>query len=76
MVFFDGEEAFVDWSDTDSLYGSRHLAAKWEQEVMVCMCVCTCACACACVYALCLCVYVMRARACGACKSTCAGACV
>lgn len=32
MVFFDGEEAFVDWTETDSLYGSRHLAAKWEKE--------------------------------------------
>jgi glutaminyl-peptide cyclotransferase len=26
FIFFDGEEAFVEWSDTDSLYGSRHLA--------------------------------------------------
>lgn len=32
FVFFDGEEAFVDWSATDSIYGARHLAAKWEQE--------------------------------------------
>jgi glutaminyl-peptide cyclotransferase len=29
LVFFDGEEAVGDWSDTDSCYGSRHLAAKW-----------------------------------------------
>jgi glutaminyl-peptide cyclotransferase len=29
IVFFDGEEAVGNWSDTDSLYGSRHLAAKW-----------------------------------------------
>jgi peptidase M28-like protein len=28
LVFFDGEEALVNWSNTDSLYGSRHLAAK------------------------------------------------
>lgn len=28
LVFFDGEEAFVQWSSTDSLYGSRHLAQK------------------------------------------------
>ncbi|XP_065175797.1 glutaminyl-peptide cyclotransferase-like isoform X1 [Sycon ciliatum] len=28
LLFFDGEEAFVRWTDTDSLYGSRHLAAK------------------------------------------------
>ncbi|XP_051953311.1 glutaminyl-peptide cyclotransferase-like [Xyrauchen texanus] len=26
LVFFDGEEAFEEWSETDSLYGSRHLA--------------------------------------------------
>ncbi len=31
-VFFDGEEAFGQWSDTDSLYGSRHLADKWKSE--------------------------------------------
>ncbi|XP_067418797.1 glutaminyl-peptide cyclotransferase [Emydura macquarii macquarii] len=28
LIFFDGEEAFVRWSPTDSLYGSRHLAQK------------------------------------------------
>ncbi len=32
LVFFDGEEAFVKWSVADSLYGSRHLAAKWKQD--------------------------------------------
>ncbi|MBA3973553.1 MAG: peptidase M28 [Candidatus Solibacter sp.] len=32
LVFFDGEEAFGEWSDTDSLYGSRHLAAKWRAD--------------------------------------------
>ena len=32
MIFFDGEEAFVDWTETDSLYGARHLAEKWEKE--------------------------------------------
>lgn len=26
LVFFDGEESFEEWTDTDSLYGSRHLA--------------------------------------------------
>jgi Zn-dependent M28 family amino/carboxypeptidase len=31
-VFFDGEEAFVQWSEQDSLYGSRHLAAKWKAD--------------------------------------------
>ena len=28
IVFFDGEEAVKDWSDTDSRYGSREMAAK------------------------------------------------
>lgn len=32
VVFFDGEEAVGNWSDTDSTYGSRHLAAKWAAE--------------------------------------------
>jgi Zn-dependent M28 family amino/carboxypeptidase len=32
LVFFDGEEAFHQWTDTDSLYGSRHLAAKWTAD--------------------------------------------
>ncbi|KDR73552.1 hypothetical protein GALMADRAFT_71864 [Galerina marginata CBS 339.88] len=30
LVFFDGEEAFVEWTDKDSIYGARHLAQKWE----------------------------------------------
>jgi Zn-dependent M28 family amino/carboxypeptidase len=29
VVFFDGEEAVRDWTETDSRYGSRHLAAVW-----------------------------------------------
>lgn len=32
IVFFDGEEAFHDWSDADSLYGSRHLEARWSSD--------------------------------------------
>lgn len=28
LIFFDGEEAVRDWTDADSLYGSRHLAEK------------------------------------------------
>lgn len=28
LVFFDGEEAAQQWTDTDSLYGSRHLVAR------------------------------------------------
>lgn len=30
LLFFDGEEALVQWTSTDSLYGSRHLAQKME----------------------------------------------
>ena len=32
VVFFDGEEAVGEWSNTDSRYGSRHLAGKWLTE--------------------------------------------
>jgi glutaminyl-peptide cyclotransferase len=32
LVWFDGEEAFKEWSATDSLYGSRHLAGKWSVD--------------------------------------------
>ena len=32
LVWFDGEEAFGEWSDTDSLYGSRHLAERWTAD--------------------------------------------
>jgi len=32
LVFFDGEEAIHEWTDTDSVYGSRHLAAKWSAD--------------------------------------------
>jgi glutaminyl-peptide cyclotransferase len=28
LVFFDGEEAIREWTDTDSVYGSRHLVQK------------------------------------------------
>lgn len=35
LVFFDGEEAVKDWTDTDSLYGSRHLAALWQSQMVV-----------------------------------------
>ncbi len=30
LVFFDGEEAMVAWSETDSRYGSHHMAARME----------------------------------------------
>jgi hypothetical protein len=32
LVFFDGEEALKQWSASDSLYGSRHLAEKLSRE--------------------------------------------
>lgn len=32
LVWLDGEEAMRDWSAQDSLYGSRHLAAKWKAD--------------------------------------------
>jgi len=36
LVFFDGEEAFVKWTNTDSLYGARHLAKQMaDARVMV-----------------------------------------
>ncbi|GAA5798645.1 hypothetical protein HPULCUR_004050 [Helicostylum pulchrum] len=30
MIFFDGEEAFKEWGPTDSIYGARNLAQRWE----------------------------------------------
>jgi Zn-dependent M28 family amino/carboxypeptidase len=30
LVWFDAEEAVQEWSSTDGLYGSRHLANKWQ----------------------------------------------
>jgi hypothetical protein len=32
LVWFDGEEAVGEWSGSDSLYGSRHLAERWSAE--------------------------------------------
>ena len=32
FVLFDGEEAVVEWKDTDNTYGSRHLAAKLDAD--------------------------------------------
>ncbi|MBI4481831.1 MAG: M28 family peptidase, partial [Acidobacteria bacterium] len=32
FVFFDGEEAIREWSPTDSLYGSRHLAERLRSD--------------------------------------------
>lgn len=33
ILFLDGEEAWVSWTDTDSTYGSRALAQHWETEL-------------------------------------------
>ncbi|KAG4417590.1 hypothetical protein IFR04_009320 [Cadophora malorum] len=30
ILLLDGEEAFVSWTDSDSLYGARSLAEEWE----------------------------------------------
>ncbi len=32
FIFFDGEEAFGNWTDTDSLYGSRAYANKLSND--------------------------------------------
>ncbi|XP_045476105.1 glutaminyl-peptide cyclotransferase isoform X2 [Harmonia axyridis] len=32
FVFFDGEEAFVQWGPEDSIYGARHLVEKLEKS--------------------------------------------
>ncbi|HVP44301.1 MAG TPA: M28 family peptidase [Terriglobales bacterium] len=32
LVWFDGEEAVRHWSPEDSVYGSRHLAEKWQKD--------------------------------------------
>jgi glutaminyl-peptide cyclotransferase len=34
LVFFDGEEAFEEWSNTDSIYGARHLASLWGRPTL------------------------------------------
>ena len=32
LVWTDGEEAIKQWTDTDSVYGTRHLAEKWQND--------------------------------------------
>jgi glutaminyl-peptide cyclotransferase len=32
FVFTDGEEAMINWSAEDSVYGSKHLAKLWKQD--------------------------------------------
>ncbi|KAF9585774.1 hypothetical protein BGW38_000787 [Lunasporangiospora selenospora] len=34
IIFFDGEEAFDQWTHDDSLYGSKHLADKWLNRIV------------------------------------------
>ncbi|GAA5846499.1 hypothetical protein JCM3766R1_002510 [Sporobolomyces carnicolor] len=31
IILFDGEEAFEEWSATDSIYGARHLVDEWSK---------------------------------------------
>jgi Zn-dependent M28 family amino/carboxypeptidase len=32
LLFTDGEEAVKDWTDKDSLYGTKHLADRWQKD--------------------------------------------
>jgi glutaminyl-peptide cyclotransferase len=32
LVWTDGEEAMRQWTDSDSVYGARHLATQWQQD--------------------------------------------
>jgi glutaminyl-peptide cyclotransferase len=32
LLFTDGEEATVEWTAADSVYGSKHLAKKWSED--------------------------------------------
>ena len=32
LLWTDGEEAIQQWTDTDSLYGTRHLAEQWQKD--------------------------------------------
>lgn len=35
FIFFDGEEAFLNWGPKDSIYGARHLARRWERQTFM-----------------------------------------
>ena len=35
LVFFDGEEAFKEWSDTDSIYGARWVTLSTLEPIKV-----------------------------------------
>jgi len=32
LVFTDGEEATIEWTDADSVYGAKHLAQRWKHD--------------------------------------------
>ena len=32
VIFLDGEEAFMTWTNTDSIYGARSLAEEWDNS--------------------------------------------
>lgn len=32
LLFTDGEEAVKEWNDQDSLYGTKHLAERWQKD--------------------------------------------
>jgi len=32
LVWFDGEEAYGEWSDSNGVFGSRHLAERWSRD--------------------------------------------
>ncbi len=32
LVFTDGEEATITWTDADSVYGAKHLAQRWKHD--------------------------------------------
>jgi len=32
LLWTDGEEALKEWTQTDSVYGTKHLAAQWEND--------------------------------------------
>ena len=33
VIFLDGEEAFLSWTSTDSIYGARSLAEEWDSSL-------------------------------------------
>lgn len=33
VIFLDGEEAFLSWTKTDSIYGARSLAEEWDNSL-------------------------------------------